>query len=482
MSRVLVFEAIKRWRAHRTTIVITHDLSQIASQDFVYVLRHGQVVEQGFRYDLETAHGEFRAMLDVQNAAGGVAPPDSPTAECVEAILAKADESEEEKPDPPLQQFSLQHQSLARPALRPVTLGNWMFEAIATLTRTKDSLRVSHLPVVSEKVPSQPRPRRRSSIHIDSLPQTPRTAHTVASRRLSLQFTPTSPTFTARSISLVEDDDTIEAEKLVLKRSASSATMKRRAMEARPRARWDEKKLGILTDVKVQGSELKTETEPSANQQSFWSLVRDVYPTVPHKPMLLFGICVCLLSGTMTPLFSFLLSRLMFEVSIGASHVTIINIFGGIVLGMAALDGFFMGLKYFLMETAGARWVQRIRTIAFSKVLAQDKKWFDRSENGSTRLVQTLIKDGDDARSLIAVVLGQSCVVVAMVGTGLIWALIRGWQLTLVGFAIAPVFAVTMAIQTSLVAKCEGRNKRAREDVAKGYYDVSFPVCDLGKL
>ena len=417
-------------------------------------------------------------MLDVQNAAGGVAPPDSPTDECVEAILAKADEFEEEKPEQTLQQFSLQHQSLARPALRPVTLGNWMFEAIATLTRTKDSLRVSRLPVVSEKVPIEPRPRRRSSIHIDSLPQTPRTAHTVASRRLSLQFTPTSPTFTARSVSLVEDDDTIEAEKAVLKRSASEATMRRRAMEARPRARWDEKKLGTLTNVKV---ELKTETEPSANEQSFWSLVRDVYPTVPHKPMVLFGICVCLLSGTMTPLFSFLLSRLMFEVSIGATHVTIINIFGGIVLGMAALDGFFMGLKYFLMETAGARWVERIRIVAFSKVLAQDKKWFDRSENGSTRLVQTLIKDGDDARSLIAVVLGQSCVVVAMVGTGLIWALIRGWQLTLVGFAIAPVFAVTMAIQTSLVAKCEGRNKRAREDVAKGYYDVSL-LCDLDSL
>jgi hypothetical protein len=59
-----------------------------------------------------------------------------------------------------------------------------------------------------------------------------------------------------------------------------------------------------------------------------------------------------------------------------------------------------------------------------------------------------------------------------MLGVGLIWVLVQGWQLTLVGFAIAPVFAVTMAVQTNLASKCEVRNKRACESVAKGYYEV----------
>ena len=36
------------------TIVITHNLSQIEPGDFVYVLKHGRVVEQGFRYNLES--------------------------------------------------------------------------------------------------------------------------------------------------------------------------------------------------------------------------------------------------------------------------------------------------------------------------------------------------------------------------------------------------------------------------------------------
>jgi ATP-binding cassette, subfamily B (MDR/TAP), member 1 len=42
--------------------------------------------------------------------------------------------------------------------------------------------------------------------------------------------------------------------------------------------------------------------------------------------------------------------------------------------------------------------------------------------------------------------------VVGAIGLGLIWALLRWWQLTLAGFAIAPVFAgVTMALPTRLV-------------------------------
>jgi ATP-binding cassette, subfamily B (MDR/TAP), member 1 len=40
-SPLLVFEAIKRWTNGKTTIVVTHDLSQISSSDFTYVIKSG---------------------------------------------------------------------------------------------------------------------------------------------------------------------------------------------------------------------------------------------------------------------------------------------------------------------------------------------------------------------------------------------------------------------------------------------------------
>jgi len=61
-----------------------------------------------------------------------------------------------------------------------------------------------------------------------------------------------------------------------------------------------------------------------------------------------------------------------------------------------------------------------------------------------------------------------------MLGVGLLWAFIKGWQLTFAGLAIAPGFATTMAVQTKLVARCVVRNKQAREDVARDYYNVCF--------
>jgi ATP-binding cassette subfamily B (MDR/TAP) protein 1 len=150
----------------------------------------------------------------------------------------------------------------------------------------------------------------------------------------------------------------------------------------------------------------------------------------------------------MMPIFSILLSRLLFEVSIGASNVSSINRFGAIVLAAAAFDGLFFGLKHFTMEAASQSWLTRLRSWSFRLILAQDRKWFDSSANSAVAIVQILIKDGDDARVLLSDVLGQCVVVTTMLGVGLVWAMLRGWQLTLVGLAIAPVFAITMVVQT----------------------------------
>jgi hypothetical protein len=69
---VLVFEAIKRHRRNVTTIVLTHDLSQVEHDDFLHVLKHGLLVEQGFRHDLEgDPFSTFCNMADSQGALGG---------------------------------------------------------------------------------------------------------------------------------------------------------------------------------------------------------------------------------------------------------------------------------------------------------------------------------------------------------------------------------------------------------------------------
>lgn len=480
-SRVLVFEGIKRWRNNKTTIVITHDLSQITSKDFVYVLGSGTVVEQGYRADLEQAGGEFRQMMDSQGSTGlavkhieadGHSSP-------IDDVSALDDNTEETV-------ATMRHTLM--PTLHgSAALGNWMFDAVADLTKAaapraaitvnRESQRVSRFIPLENFTSSTVSPivRRRRPSSISIIPASPTTTLTTHTRRYSLQMTPTSPTFSL--------EGTTSLTYSIMGPTTRSAKRRSSQRVKRPQATVDEMKR--FSDSSLEAKIRKTGDYPpppsrpesrssssAEHNKSLTGLLRDVYPHLPNKPLIFFGLFLCLLSGAITPIFSFVLSRLFLEVSHGAQNTSAIDKFGGIILSIAALDGILMGSKYCIMETSAMMWITKIRRATFDKVLAQDKKWFDQSENSAPRMVQILMKDGDDARNLIAVVIGQFVVVTAMFALGFIWAMVRGWQLTLAGLAIGPIFAGAMALQAKWVADCDLRNKRAREDVAKGYYEV----------
>ncbi|KAH9034708.1 P-loop containing nucleoside triphosphate hydrolase protein [Lactarius pseudohatsudake] len=491
-SRVLVFEAIKHWRRNKTTIVITHDLSQISQTDFVYVLKDGTVAEGGYREDLEIGGGEFQRMATIQAEAGGIAAKDEDTWSVTAARrhIEDAEKILESQNGGSPSVAAVRRESMA---IHSVTLSSWMFEAVTDLTRSaagrlpstmvaeRETARLSRyvpMEAFTGDLPPVPRQRRPSTLAIDiSLPSP---VVTTTSRRLSLQFSPTSPIYSlGLSGSTLHEDSDSEDEKQALNRGATAASRRRRnhsISSKRERKRWDNISVQLAKSSTVNTVTVEQPPASDAPQESLISVIRDAYPTVPYKPLIVLGIVFAMISGAITPLFSYVLSRLLFEVSQGAQDVSVINTFGGLVLAVAIADGLFVGLKFLVFETAAALWVARLRTICYRLVLAQDKKWFDRSENAAVKLCQILTRDGDDARSLIATVLSQAVVVVSMLAVGLIWALARGWQLTLVGFAIAPVFIVTMIVQSRLVAKCELRNKRAREDVAKGYYDTIINI------
>ena len=133
------FQSAQALACGKTTIVIMHDLSQIEAVDFVYVLKEGRIVEQGYRGNLGNPkcreESEFCSMLDAQIQTGGYLPEknvDDGVAPPVELLH----ESDEESVDVP---FSFKHQTIRRSRLRlrrATSLANWMFDAITDLTST----------------------------------------------------------------------------------------------------------------------------------------------------------------------------------------------------------------------------------------------------------------------------------------------------------------------------------------------------------
>ena len=543
-SRLLVFEALRKWRKNRTTIVITHDLSQIGPDDFVYVLSHGRVVEQGFRRDLEEPReGEFYQMMAAQGVTGGFLPVKDITieeygkAEERDAIVERAEQEASQAAN------TLRHRSaLGGYVLAPSTK---IFEAVDTLTRGSllpplgsrrpSAAAVRFFPEDVLAIPGSPNTlmHRRSSLTI-TIPRSPEYSH--AWKRSSLQFSPVSPTFLKRqpsdmSIAIsvgadsprgstvldpvviqeppvapnpttdvkeeitIEDDDDFEKDKTTMRMTAMEAATKRRMNSTR--RKWEEGQPPEMFETKLGQFKSKRHIRPRRKpvpplnpvlesaaavkkgdteeqpQMPFTQLFKIFWPTVPTKSKIIFfcGLLTSLLQGAITPTFAFLLAQLVVAVTTGEQSVSSVNTYAVIVLFLALANGVTTGLKYYLLELAALNWIRQVRKRAFRLIMRQDKSWFDQSKNSAPYLVQVLMKDSESARGLMANVAGQIVVVIAMLGIGLIWAMVQGWQLTLVGFAMAPIFGAATAIQSRLVTKFEHRNKRCREEVNKKYYD-----------
>ena len=501
---MLVFEAIKAWRRNKTTIVITHDLSQITTADFVYVLKDGQVVEQGYRSDLEVPvtasprqsffskdreesgfsyRGEFLKMMHVQTAQGGFPAKrdsqiDVPDAD-IEGLLERSDAEHIDLEANIQRRLSVMGIQPYSPPQRnnTVKFSNWMLDVVADLTTVRTAGEIKEmvprelggdedeLDGIESKLKRSMSTKR---VSIDDSTKRAKYGSFAMRKHLSLQFIPSSPRPTSipSSQSIRTDVDTSHKRKFM---EDTEIEIEPWRIDQAKESQKDVTLKSITVDIPSGASKSAAFESPS-----FFRLLHSLVPTVTNKPVIILGLFVAVLSGAMTPIFSFVLSRLLFEVSIGAQNLHIIDVFGGIVLAMAAMDGILLGTKYFILETGSSTWVTRLRKLCYERLLAQDKSFFDRSDGigSATKVVQTLVKDGDDARNLLSVVLGQCIVVVTMLSVGLLWALIRGWQLTLAGFAIGPVFALVMSLLANGTAKVERRNKLAREEIARGYYEV----------
>ncbi|KAJ3863257.1 P-loop containing nucleoside triphosphate hydrolase protein [Lentinula novae-zelandiae] len=495
-SRSLVNAALRRWRATtssrsspKTTVVITHDLSYecIHENDFVYVMKDGRMVEAGYRYDLERnmdesgEEGEFMRLARNQGILSGDDEDESSPRSPEFDIEFAAEGFESEAFDA----ASLEvHQPFShRLTMGASMMGGWMFDVVADLTKGSTNPTQASKPIsrISRALsPSRfsralsPVPKNRNTT-LSPLPPafSPLSINTQTRPRRPSSFEPTTPT----GLTFADLQKQGLDEKRALERSAQSVSIRRRQTR-REVLGLDAEKLEIVTPI-------ASEATPIVNEIGFWQLIRALYPSMPYKPLLFIGLLICVISGAMTPIFSFLLSRLLFEVSTGVQDVRTVNEYGGLVLGMAALDGLLMGVKFFLMQSLGWMWTERIRESAFARLVSMPKSFFDAgvvgkekpSPNSAARtspvaLTQILTKSAEDAKNLLAVVAGQALVVFSMLAVGLIWAFVIGWQFTLIGLAIAPVFAGVMSIQSKFVADTERKNKAARESVASAYYDA----------
>ena len=88
-------------------------------------------------------------------------------------------------------------------------------------------------------------------------------------------------------------------------------------------------------------------------------------------------------------------------------------------------------------------------------------------------MISRLIKDGVDCKDLIGQILADLLTVVTLITLTFVWALVIGWQLTLVGLSLAPLFFFIVGGSGKLSSRFELLNKFLREQVANQFHQVT---------
>ncbi|MBW0499642.1 hypothetical protein O181_039357 [Austropuccinia psidii MF-1] len=546
-TQALMYDALRLWRANKTTICITHDLKPIKASDYVYVMQQGQVVENDYRCNLEARSSSkslFKKMLkrtEGNRKSGLIIAPkvkvDSLSLYSSQAfsktkelshISNSYSTSGEEKQErsfqvhfsEPINEAKHAFQTRDSSKEKHMTLAKGFFRAMQSetgfLTLQPGGVAPGFSPNqtswkhLSKRRPSQESDLKRNSRFSsretsgdESLTTNPskksRRSRNSLNKLLSKGLQPTSDRISKTKLlgypieteEDYEDFSTaviLQASKIASNRRApkdSKISLKEGSLEnslPERRRKWSKEEL----QKAIKNSELSTDSFSKSKTSSkshhtidmggtpstfTWSLkqtIKCIIPTLSQKWLVIFGCGISIASGAMTPLFSVVLGNLLSRIADPPDGY--ILRFSMYIIIISVLDGFLSFLRVFIMESASMRWLENMRNNGFENVILQDQEWFDQQENSPSNLVSRLVKDGVDGKDLIGQVLAEALTIITLMLMAFLWSLIIGWQLTLVGLAMAPVFFVIVGGGGKVGAKFEFRNKVLREKVANNFY------------
>ncbi len=447
VTKTLVFKAIRDWRRGKTTIIITHDMSQIQDDDYAYVLDKGAIVQEGFKHTLDkTAIGPFTAP-----ARPSVYYP--PTTQLRVSAARR-------------------HESLISDSHSLSTLSDVSHDSMEILIQPRKTF-----------VPSVFSPRTEES-------GSPQASRGFLSPMSPVPF-PLHRTSYAPSVYCAPQRRTSEIFELldIQRLTKSQSPVGHQAQKIVSKAREGNKpdnseekierhnKLSLHTRT---SSTLSTTTEGFARIKRRSAKSERAHKIAPLKAILLtvwpclkwekhliliLGFFCAAVHAAATPVFSWVFSNLLSTFFLAdrneRSHMAFV--WSMLVLGVAATDSIASYAMHYLLERCGQAWIDALRIEALKRVLDQPLAWFDQDKNNVTKLTECLDRNAEEMRNLLGRFAGFVFVALVMVTIALVWSMIISWKLTLVGLASAPfMYAVTRTFE-HVSGKWEGKSNDAGE-------------------
>jgi ATP-binding cassette subfamily B (MDR/TAP) protein 1 len=443
ITRFAVLQAIRTWRKGKTTIVITHDMTQILPDDYVYILDKARVVQEGYRKTMEKIeHSPFHTFL-----------------ENTEDDNDKWDSTSDDSNDDILSLYAaawtpartahemLFNEPVLTPFFSPVRTSMYrasmLYDKRHSYVPSEFGAPSSNAVLDSKGLAKQPPFNILDGVSNENR-LSPTTSY--ACSRLSRQSLRLS-----RPTSCVEIPihlDVLDLTKPGHKRfKFRKVSRHRQAVTEEPATLQS---LGILEILKT--------FWPGLNRKARITLIAAVGCAVMH--------------AAATPTFAFLFSRLLSTLYATENRQKLALTYSLSILGVAIIDGMASYGFHFLFDSCAQTWANGLRSEAMKRILMQPREFFDREENSVSRLAECLDNFGEEARNLPGRFVGISIVVVSMIFIAVIWSLITCWKLTLVCLATAPILYVIMSTYNRISGHWETLANEADEKIGEVLHET----------
>ena len=407
ITRSNVMRTIRSWRKRRTTIIITHDISQIEDDDFAYVMEKGAVVQEGFKLKLQQEmSGEIWERLQPASA----------------------------KP-------------LPRPLVSPPNRGVGQFSIIEESPRPSTSSSDSMDIQISPKPSKLPRVAGFSEFDDATSPLKTRRASLtptiVVSRRFSTAPSFFNPPRSVLSPPLKTNDESAWPFPSNVLNRESTEMFSPISLESMNRSlvKHGNESPGVFKQHKWFSGKKASQPSEDTELSSIRAILKTVWPMLLWKKraLLIFGFVFASIHAAATPLFSWVFSKLLgtFFLPVNRSHMALV--WSMSVLGVAIGDSISVFFVHFLLESCAQTWVDTLRSEALKRILDQPRAWFDREENSHTSLVESLDRNAEEMRNLLGRFAAFVFLAIVMLVIAIVWSMVLCWKLTLVGLASAPL-------------------------------------------
>jgi ATP-binding cassette subfamily B (MDR/TAP) protein 1 len=460
INREMVMTSLRKWRRGKTTIVITHDFSQIDENDFVYVFNSSVLVQEGFKRNLR-GEKDDRAIsgtgIEERKRKGGpsltimVTPPDHP---------GNSSETLNISPDTPV---------------FPSRSARLTDRFLSGFTARGNQHRISH----RMSLGIHPDYARRSRIEQagagSDMSKWPWVVRGAEPNDFNDERSRFSKYVSKRF--LLEDFKDIELSPISCHQTIDLALPSPTSLGTGPEARSEslrqssDKSDSRLPDIVLVSQDEEDRSTPTQEcttdpfatpsefdrpsplvkaaqkQASLATILKTVWPVLNTRTRvtLMLGILVSMIGAASTPIFSYCFAQLLGVMTSPGDKLEKGTKWAVLILALAITDGAGWGGGRYLLERTAQAWVNSIRSEALRRILLQPKPWFERNKNSATRITECLDRNAEEMRNIVGKFIPIVISVVTMMSISVTWAFVVSWKLTLV--SLAPLPAVMGAVK-----------------------------------